>query len=154
MAARVLAVGLALLMLLDILIYHTSVAFVSRQPANLLRSAILALLSFAQIPVAFAVAYSCSATCFNVTLTWDRAIYFSVVTATTVGYGDIVPKPDAGFVRFTVIVEIITSVAFLGVILARLISLTAATGSNAPGGLKARARGAVEQRDAPDVAPG
>ena len=92
---RVAAIALTILFLFDIMIVHMSIAFVSRRPASLLRSAVLSTFSFFQIPLGFAVFYLWNAECFNPALTWPRAIYFSTVTGTTLGYGDVVPKPDA-----------------------------------------------------------
>jgi hypothetical protein len=151
---RVAALGLVSLMMLDILVVHASIAFVSRRPASPLRSAVLALVSFFQIPLGFAVVYRAIPECFNVSLTWDRAIYFSVITATTVGYGDIAPRAEARLAHAAVVAELVTSVTFLSVLVARLISLTTASGQQGPGGLKAMEARAVEQADAADEVRG
>ena len=130
-ALRVAAIVLTALFLFDIVVVHVSVAFVSRRPASLLRSAVLATFSFFQIPLGFAVFYLCSAV-----LTWHRAVYFSIVTATTVGYGDIFPKAEADLAQFLIMVELAVSLVFLAVLIARLIALTTVPGQQGPGGLK------------------
>lgn len=117
------AVALTVLFLTDIVIVHTAIAFVSRVRANLLRSAVLAIFSFFQIPLGFAVFHLCNADSFSHPLTWKSALYFSVVTATTLGYGDFYPKKDAGFAQGLVVVEALTSVGFLSILIARLIAL-------------------------------
>ncbi|MBI2178250.1 MAG: two pore domain potassium channel family protein [Candidatus Tectomicrobia bacterium] len=137
-ALRVAAIALATLFLFDIMIVHVSIAFVSRKPASLLRSAVLSTFSFFQIPLGFAVFYLCNADSFNSALTWRRAVYFSIVTATTLGYGDISPKPEASWAQLLVMVELAVSVTFLGVLIARLIALTTVPGQQGPGGLKGR----------------
>jgi len=133
---RIAAISVTILFLCDIMIVHGSIAFVTRKPANLLRSAVLTIFSFFQIPLSFAIFYLCKADCFNSTLAWDRSLYFSVVTATTLGYGDIVPKPEASLVQFLIVAELFTSVAFLSVLVARLIALAKVPGEQGPGGLK------------------
>lgn len=118
---RLLAIIFTLLFLIEIVIVHASIVFVSMQPANSLRSAVLAIFSFFQIPIGFAVFYMCAPTSFNPVLVWDNALYFSFVTATTLGYGDI--QPTSRLAKFIVIGELITSITFLSVLVARLISL-------------------------------
>lgn len=122
--------------LLDIVLVHTSIAFVTRKPDNLLRTAVLSLFSFVQITMAFAV-FHLSLGGFNVPLTWQSALYFSLVTATTVGYGDILPRTPGA--RLLTMLEIVTSLSFLAVLLARLLELRH-DDLKAPGGVKAEAR--------------
>lgn len=52
---RTFALAVAFFLILDIIIYHTAIVFVTRKPENLLRSAILSTFSFVQLPVAFAI---------------------------------------------------------------------------------------------------
>jgi voltage-gated potassium channel Kch len=48
-------------------------------------------------------------------------LYFSFVTLSTVGYGDIVPISDVA--RMLALTESITGTLFVGVLIARLVSL-------------------------------
>jgi voltage-gated potassium channel len=49
-----------------------------------------------------------------------EALYFCVVTSTTVGYGDLTPDSDAG--RLATIVYIVLSVGLIGALLSRIAS--------------------------------
>lgn len=57
-------------------------------------------------------------------LSYLDALYFSVITLTTVGYGDIVPKTDAG--KMFTIVYVLVGIGILGVIVNILIKNAAA----------------------------
>jgi hypothetical protein len=86
---RVVALFVALYSLYDVLLLGTYATFVSREPAHPLRSLILNLSSVFQLATAYAVFYRLDNAAFNRPLGTLDAIYFSVVTAATVGYGDI-----------------------------------------------------------------
>ena len=58
---------------------------------------------------------------FGVEETTSSFMYFSVVTITTLGYGDLSPVSDVG--RFFAITEAIIGQVFLVTIVARLVSL-------------------------------
>jgi hypothetical protein len=58
---------------------------------------------------------------FGVEETTTSFMYFSVVTMTTLGYGDLAPATDVG--RFFAITEAIIGQVFLVTIVARLVSL-------------------------------
>ena len=153
-AGRVLgsvAITLALLMLIDILLVHASITFVSRRSSNHLRTLVLSVLSFFQIPLVFAVFYTAAVTSFCTPLTWIRAVYFSVVTATTAGFGDIVPRSDAALVQGLVVAELVASVTFLGVVVASLVGMVGG-GQQGRGGLKAQAPDDVEHANGADAA--
>jgi hypothetical protein len=55
-------------------------------------------------------------------------IYFSFVTLTTVGYGDIVPVHPVA--RSLAVLEAVTGPLYVAILLARLVSLTVASGQN------------------------
>ncbi len=107
-----------------------------------------AIFSFFQIPLSFSVFHLCTVDSFNNPLTWHSALYFSVVTATTLGYGDIAPKSGAILGEALIMAELLLSVAFLGVLIARLIGLTTVPNRPGPGGIKAAVD--VEQAEAAD----
>jgi hypothetical protein len=112
--------------ILDIVIYMTGTTFVSRAPKNRLRSAILATFSFVQLPITFAVFYRSLPTnsfCPSLSTT-VQALYFSFVTITTLGYGDIKPKSDASVAQILVIAEVIIGFYFIAILIARLINLS------------------------------
>ncbi len=84
--------------------------------------------SFVAIVIAFAIAYyALSLTAHGLSPTYSTdtpvgigdCLYFSVVTISSLGYGDIRPL---GFSRVLVFVEVLCGFAFLGVIVARLAS--------------------------------
>lgn len=119
---RVLAVGFTIFFILDILLIHTSLGFVRHKPQNILRSAVLAFFSFVQLPVGFAVFYRCIPDSFVPSLNAMRAVYFSFVTITTVGYGDIQPKASDWLSQALILVELIVGIFFIAVLIARITS--------------------------------
>jgi hypothetical protein len=60
-------------------------------------------------------------------LTMPSAIYFSFVTLATLGYGDVLPRSETA--RGIAIVEAIAGQLFLAVMIARLVSIYARTGT-------------------------
>jgi hypothetical protein len=126
-------------LVLDILIINTSTAFVTRNPKDPLRSAILLICGFGQIAIAYAVFYSLLVAGFNFTnlqstLKGDplHALYFSVITLATLGYGDITPLhfsqgPAARYEEFLseflIMSEIFCGVYFLALLVTTILSL-------------------------------
>jgi hypothetical protein len=113
---RLFALLVAFYSLYDVLLLGTYATYVSREPAHPLRSLILNLSSVFQLATAYAVFYRLDTAAFNRSLGTLDAIYFSVVTAATVGYGDI--QVLAGGIRvyiaeLLIISEIILSVYML-----------------------------------------
>ena len=56
------------------------------------------------------------------------AIYFSFITLATLGYGDITPAADIA--RMLAMLEAMTGTLFVGVMIARLVSLYSTSGQN------------------------
>lgn len=54
-------------------------------------------------------------------ITWDRYLYFSLTTMTTLGYGDILPT--SSFARIWATMEAVTGSLYIAVLVARLVSL-------------------------------
>jgi hypothetical protein len=105
---------------LDIMHNISGGAFVwGRHSIHPARSVILAIFSYAQVTLAFAILYlHCG--CLNEELhSATQAVYFSVVTAATVGFGELHPN-DSGYVL--VIWQIAVFVMFVLFTLATLIS--------------------------------
>lgn len=63
-------------------------------------------------------------------LAWDDFVYFSVVTLTTLGYGDI--GPVTAEARSLVMLEVVVGVFYTTVVLARLVGLYIAQATSAP----------------------
>lgn len=59
-------------------------------------------------------------------MTRDNAFYFSFITLTTVGYGDITPVSNLA--RMLAILEAMTGTLFVGILIARLVSLYTSAG--------------------------
>lgn len=108
-----------LYLVLDIVAVNTSIAFTTRSPTNPLRTAILTLLAFFSVALAFSVLFALMPYCFKPPLNHPvNAAYFSFITITTTGYGDIKPLSKEWLPQFAIIVEIIISVYFLVILLA------------------------------------
>jgi adenylylsulfate kinase len=107
---RCAAILLGVYFLYDILLLSTYATFVSRYPSHPLRSLVLNLSSFFQVAVAYAVIYKLASNAFTHNLNTVDAIYFSVVTISTVGYGDIQvmsTSPHAWALEIAIVSEIV-----------------------------------------------
>ncbi|HLX69188.1 MAG TPA: potassium channel family protein [Verrucomicrobiae bacterium] len=93
---------------------------------NPLRSFLLSLLNYAEVTMAFAIIYlNCDALRVTVTPGFNvkvmDALYFSVVTATTVGYGDIVTKQEYHLIAvLQLTVFVLFALVFLNALATRL----------------------------------
>jgi hypothetical protein len=113
--------GIVVFLILDIISSLLGTAFLwGTYSLDRQRSLILAISNYFEITLAFAVLYlHCD--CLSVkNLCASQALYFSLVTAATVGYGDLVPNGTQG--RWLVICQICVFVIFVLVILAILTS--------------------------------
>ncbi|HSJ91154.1 MAG TPA: potassium channel family protein [Ilumatobacter sp.] len=108
-----ISVGLSLLVLLSVV----SVRSVMRSPYPWLRAVESLLLVVGLAVVSFASVYvvlsSQDASSFSEQLGKTDGLYFSLTTATTIGYGDISPRTEAA--RIVVMIQMITNVLVLGV---------------------------------------
>ena len=124
MPMTILASSLSLLIMADCIIGNTSVAFVSRYPVNYLRTTLFALGSYLAILVGFATLYAGLTGSFHIgtvaegTLTSIQALYFSFVTATTLGYGDIAPAVDSAIPQVIVVLQLVVSLYYLVTVIA------------------------------------
>lgn len=94
-----------------------------KEPASTTRSLILLIFNFIEYTAAFGLLYlNYDVLRFGEQQITDgmSGFYFSVLTAATVGYGDIVPI--AGHGRTLVTTEIIVSLAFVVIVVARFVS--------------------------------
>jgi hypothetical protein len=89
-----------------------------REPYSYSRSLVLALLNFVEAILGFALIYLRFEALVGATTALD-AVYFSAVTATTVGYGDVFPTPEG---RIIVMLQILYTVAFVTMLFAPIAS--------------------------------
>lgn len=123
---RMRSVGavLALAVLADALLFHTMVAFVTRHPRLGMRTVVFAVVAFVEIAAAFGVLYrALPERFFDAGIRTDfDALYFSLITLATVGYGDIHPVRDAGWAQTLVIAEVGVGLYFLAGLFATMVS--------------------------------
>lgn len=114
---------LSITMIIDILLVNTGVAFKSRYPLDVFRTMLCTWFVFIQIIIAFSIFFLLLRDNFkDIDLNWFKSIYFSFVTITTLGYGDIQIKTEAWWLQFTVILELIVGLYFLVVVFAIITS--------------------------------
>jgi len=110
-------------LLADILLYQTHVAIEGNQPASNLRLLMLSFLGYATIVMGFAVLYLLQADAFSRRLgVWD-SLYFSVVTAGTIGYGDIYPCAGQVVAQATIAAEHLVGLYYLAVVVAVIVNM-------------------------------
>lgn len=127
-----IVLALAILFLLaDILISNTSIAFVSRFPAHPLRTVLFTAFAFVQIGVSFAILYILFGD-FNLPLNPISATYFSFVTITTLGYGDIHLNEGAWLGQLIVIFQLFVGVYFISILFAVVSNWSNASPSSPP----------------------
>jgi hypothetical protein len=109
-----ISIAIGIITIVDILLANTSAAFFAWKPAHPLRSVVLATFSFVQLVVAFSIFYVILASNFKPPLDTFEALYFSFVTITTLGYGDILP--NTVLAQSIVILELIAGLYFIVVV--------------------------------------
>ncbi len=120
---KVPALVVAAYFLYDTILYNSRVAFVTQQPRVPLRAVLLAVVGLVELALAFAVVYaSLPDGEFTRKLTPVTAVYFSLVTLATAGYGDITPCTDAQFAHWLVAGEIAVGIYFIAALLATIVS--------------------------------
>jgi voltage-gated potassium channel len=97
----------------------------------------VAVVALAIVFVGAAVAYRAEHPTNPDFATYGDALWWAIVTLTTVGYGDIVPKTEAG--RVTGVIIMVTGVAILGVLAGSLASFFRLTGADGEPGDEAPA---------------
>lgn len=111
-----------LLFLADLLFASTSIAFVTRYPANPIRSATFTLGGLITLSSIFALFFLGVPNDFTPCLNPISAIYFSIVTLAAVGYGDIHPLDNHGLAQLMVFSELMVGAYFVMVIVAIITS--------------------------------
>jgi hypothetical protein len=82
------------------------------------RSLVLAILNYAEVTVAFSILYL-NCRCLSRPVSGPEAVYFSLVTAATVGFGDIYPK---GRGQYFVMWQIVVFLVFVVFVVSTLVS--------------------------------
>ena len=115
----IVTIIISIFFLVDIILSNTSIAFATRFPARPLRSVVLTIFSFVQIVIVFSILYKYLSNDFdgNVYLTWVQSLYFSIVTITTLGYGDFTPSSDATLLQLVIFAQLVIGVYFLAIVL-------------------------------------
>lgn len=122
--SRFFAALLAAYSIGDSLLVNTSIVFASQQPRLPLRSAILGGFAFFELSLAFAVFYLLLPEKAMHPELKDglTALYFSLVTIVTLGYGDIRPSHCSQQAQVLVMAEIIIGLYFLYTLFATIVN--------------------------------
>lgn len=119
---RALPVVFAVWMLVDILLYNTSSVFVTGRERDLLRSIVIAMLSYLQIALVFAIFNGPLQAEFVRPLSPFQGFYFSMITVTTIGYGDLHPCPTAWRAQLLACLEAVIGIYYLVVLVAVIVT--------------------------------
>jgi hypothetical protein len=123
-----LAVLVSMYFLFDLLTISTCATFISRNPTHPLRTLIFTISTLLQVAFVFATLYWLIGSQFSGIAGRLDAVYFSVVTISTLGYGDIHPSPDAHAAKLLVMSELMLGLY----VLAGLLSVVAGWGNSLP----------------------
>jgi|SRR5690242_483107 len=75
--------------IVDSLLFNTSVVFFGGSPRHTFRTVIFTVWAFWNVVACFSIFYVAIGRCFNPILSYPRALFFSIATATTLGDGGI-----------------------------------------------------------------
>ena len=113
---------LSLAFLFDVLISNTSIAFISRNPINELRSFLLTFFAYTHIIIIYGVFYKFVQHQLSETMCSWQYLYFSTVTITTLGFGDFVPQRWGTMAQVIVIFELLTGLFFVIGVFTRIVA--------------------------------
>jgi hypothetical protein len=132
---------IAFLAILDIMATHLAIAFVTRFPADALRSVIFAMFSFLQLAMAFAIFFAAIESSFTIGDSRQLRIgafdsfYFSWLIMTTVGWAELAPVREAAVLKAIICAQLMASLSFLVMIVQIMVGWSAAHPGRAPRGL-------------------
>jgi voltage-gated potassium channel Kch len=116
----------AVVALVDLYAYLLGLVFLRpfyTKPASYGRSVLSLSINFLEAALAFSILYlntGALAGPLGTVRSWSEAIYFSIITAATVGYGDIKPATDTG--HALVVAQVLSSLFFLAIALTTFVS--------------------------------
>lgn len=132
-----IAGALAIIRILDILqaVVNLMVFDQLRTPQTLIissavRTLVLSMVNYLELIVCFAILYLSLPTQLVGANDWTDALYFSVVTQLTIGYGDVTPK---GIAKAVAAVQALLTFAFTVLLLGRIITVLPRLESVMPG---------------------
>jgi hypothetical protein len=99
---------------------NTSIAFVTRNPINNLRSFIFTFFTFIHVVVIYGIFYKFLQHQLSENMSNLQVLYFGIVTITTLGYGDFVPEKWGTMAQIIVTLELLTGLFFIVGIFVRI----------------------------------
>lgn len=122
LASHGVAALVTILFLVDLFSYLFGIMLLREfwsRPFAYSRTLILLAVNFIEFSAGFATLYMHLNVLRPTPIVWTDALYFSVVTAATVGYGDITPSPEG---KWLVMIHIFLSLAFMAMIVSHFVS--------------------------------
>ncbi|MBG6111296.1 hypothetical protein H4V97_000402 [Flavobacterium sp. CG_23.5] len=92
-------IALLVYVLLETILYIPTLIFASdlfSKPRSYKRSMLLLFFNYMEIVFAYAVLYSCDSYLNKPFINWFDAVYFSIITSSSIGYGDFYPVTTEG----------------------------------------------------------